>query len=221
MKNNSAVFFDLDKTISSVTTEKLFCQHLMKRRYVSLLEFFRVIYRAVKADPGTFKDPCITRTQIIRHFLKNKDAHYYRYLYNIFHKNRLKKTIYPQIYELIADHKQKRRKIYIVSGSVDFIVRRFAGDLGIDAYYSTKLEIKDNLFTGEISGQIHYAQVKAELIKKLSGTKNIDLSKSYAYGDDIVDRYMLELVGNPVVVNPDPDFKELAHARSWKIVNWK
>jgi hypothetical protein len=48
-------------------------------------------------------------------------------------------------------------------------------------------------------------------------TEGIDLAHSYAYSDSITDLPMLELVGNPVVVNPDRDLLRVAREREWEV----
>ena len=49
----------------------------------------------------------------------------------------------------------------------------------------------------------------------------IDLSQSYAYSDSITDLPMLEVVGNPVAVNPDKDLRRIAEERGWQIRDFR
>jgi hypothetical protein len=51
--------------------------------------------------------------------------------------------------------------------------------------------------------------------------QGIDLSRSFAYSDSITDRPMLELVGQPVAVNPDRELRRLAQQRGWKIRDFR
>jgi phosphoserine phosphatase len=44
------------------------------------------------------------------------------------------------------------------------------------------------------------------------------LSASYFYTDSITDLPLLERVGHPVAVNPDPRLRRLARKRCWPIV---
>ncbi len=46
--------------------------------------------------------------------------------------------------------------------------------------------------------------------------EGIDLANSYAYSDSITDLPMLELVGNPVAVNPDRELTRIAREREWE-----
>ncbi len=50
--------------------------------------------------------------------------------------------------------------------------------------------------------------------------RNVELSRSYAYGDSISDLPMLEAVGNPVAVNPDKRLLAAAQERNWQVRYW-
>ncbi|MGH7338800.1 MAG: HAD family hydrolase, partial [Myxococcota bacterium] len=48
-----------------------------------------------------------------------------------------------------------------------------------------------------------------------------DLTKSYAYADSLSDLPMLESVGHPVAVNPDPRLRRIARERRWAVERWR
>ena len=48
----------------------------------------------------------------------------------------------------------------------------------------------------------------------------IDLADSYAYADSYSDRPLLEAVGNPAAVNPDPSLYRHAKRKHWRIYEW-
>ena len=49
----------------------------------------------------------------------------------------------------------------------------------------------------------------------------IDLGSSWAYSDSASDLPMLDLVGNPVVVNPDPELAKIARDRGWQVMRFE
>ena len=55
-----------------------------------------------------------------------------------------------------------------------------------------------------------------ELISKLDYKVNLDVS--FAYGDSILDRFFMGMVGNPVAVHPDKKFAEYAQVHGWSII---
>ena len=60
---------------------------------------------------------------------------------------------------------------------------------------------------------------KAARVKQLAAERGIDLDRSYAYSDSINDLPMLELVGNPVAMNPDYRLASLARKRGWQVID--
>lgn len=61
--------------------------------------------------------------------------------------------------------------------------------------------MEDDKFTGEVI-PMWDADSKNNMIDKLVEEYNIDLDKSFAYGDTNGDYNMLRRVGNPVAMNP-------------------
>ena len=54
-------------------------------------------------------------------------------------------------------------------------------------------------------------------MQQLIEQEGIDLAKSYFYSDSITDLPLLELVGHPQVVNPDPLLYREARRRHWPV----
>ncbi len=71
-------------------------------------------------------------------------------------------------------------------------------------------------YTGELEFYA-YGPNKAEAIREMAVGEGIDLANSYAYSDSITDLPMLEMVGNPVAVNPDRELSRVARERDWEI----
>ncbi|HEY8431454.1 MAG TPA: haloacid dehalogenase-like hydrolase, partial [Sandaracinaceae bacterium] len=65
-----------------------------------------------------------------------------------------------------------------------------------------------------------YAEGKVERARAWAAEHGVDLSRSVFYTDSVSDRPMLETVGEPRVVNPDPRLSALARRRGWPIERW-
>ena len=64
-----------------------------------------------------------------------------------------------------------------------------------------------------------WASGKLEAVQAWAAEHDIELSESYAYSDSFYDTPLLDAVGTPVVVNPDPRMVLMATARRWPILN--
>jgi HAD superfamily hydrolase (TIGR01490 family) len=129
--------------------------------------------------------------------------------------------VYAEALFLIDEHMREGRDVYIVSASPEEVVRPLARYIGVDNVIATKARIDDHgLYTGEMELYV-YGSEKAAAVRDLAAAKGIALSESFAYSDSITDQPLLELVGHPVVVNPDKELRELAEARQWPILDFK
>ena len=107
--------------------------------------------------------------------------------------------------ERIAWHQEKEHKVFFISGSPDFLVAKMAEKYRVDDFNATKYILdKDGNFTGEIFRMWDHKN-KKKALNDLVEKYNIDLDKSYAYGDTNGDLSMLKMVGNPIAVNPNKE----------------
>jgi HAD superfamily hydrolase (TIGR01490 family) len=128
--------------------------------------------------------------------------------------------IRPEAQALIDMHEQAGRDVYIVSASPVEIVQELARALDITGGLGTVSEIVDGVYTGRLAAPFCYGEGKAELIRKLAADHGYDLSASYAYSDSASDLPMMQVVGNPIAVNPDRPMTAVAHRRGWPIVEF-
>jgi len=127
---------------------------------------------------------------------------------------------FDQASATIQEHQAAGRHIVLVTGSIDFVIHPLAEALGVDAVLAARLVERNGRFTGALDGPPIGEQEKAVRIHKYAAQHNIDLTRSYGYGDSIADLPMLESVKNAAVVNPDKALANLAQDRGWPIHRW-
>ncbi len=128
-------------------------------------------------------------------------------------------AIQPRMHAVLDDHREQGHDRVVLSASPTEIVSRFAREAGLEYGTGTTSERdQDGVYTGRLDGPFCYREGKVTTMRTLSEQHGYDLSASYAYSDSVSDLPMLEAVGNPVAVNPEPELRELALARSWPIV---
>ena len=115
--------------------------------------------------------------------------------------------VYRYTRERIKWHKEQGHKVIFISGSPDFLVKRMANKCGADDYQGSIYHTKDGRFSGEIS-PMWDSRNKIKSLNKFCEKYNLDLEKSYAYGDTSGDYSMLKSVGNPIAINPSKEFLE-------------
>ncbi len=137
-------------------------------------------------------------------------------------ENYVKSRLRPEILSRWEEHRSKGHKLIIISGSFEPLLKIVGANLKADGIIGTDLEIKNGRLTGRIKGPLCFGEGKVQKLKAfLASNPGIDLSQSYAYADSIYDLPVLELVGNPVAVYPDPELASYAEKRGWPIIGSK
>jgi HAD superfamily hydrolase (TIGR01490 family) len=128
-------------------------------------------------------------------------------------------SITPAMGRVLGEHATAGRDRIVLSASPTEIVSRLADAAGLERGTGTASELDaDGRYTGRLDGPFCYGPGKAEILRALAAREGYDLSASYAYSDSLSDLPMLEAVGHPVAVNPEPELRDLAEERGWPIV---
>lgn len=110
--------------------------------------------------------------------------------------------VYTYTRDRIKWHKEQGHKIITISGSPLELVKEMADKYGFDDYKGTIYEVDEkNSYTGEVVPMWDSIN-KKKAIEYFEEKYNIDLEKSYAYGDTAGDFTMLKSVKYPTCVNP-------------------
>ena len=119
-----------------------------------------------------------------------------------------------------AAHRAAGRPIVLATTTPYDLVKPFADKLGLDDVVATRYGVDaDGNYDGTLVGPFVWSAGKLEAITAWAAEHGIDLADSYAYSDSVYDTPMLDAVGFPTVVNPDPRMVFMAAARRWPTLN--
>jgi phosphoserine phosphatase len=93
--------------------------------------------------------------------------------------------------------------------------------LGLSGALGTVLEEVDGVFTGALRGEFLHGEGKAMAAAGHAADIGANLEDCWAYSDSRNDIPLLELVGHPVVVNPDHILRRHAERRGWHVMEMK
>lgn len=116
----------------------------------------------------------------------------------------------------IREHQAQQHTAVLISASTQFAVQPVAEHLGLP-YLCTQLAVSADRVTGEIVSPACYGEGKVHWARQYAIGLGADLRACFFYTDSLSDRPLLELVGHPVAVNPDPRLKRLAAQRGWPV----
>jgi len=132
---------------------------------------------------------------------------------------RIRPRLYPGTVDVVHDHLAKGHQVWLVSATPFEIGSLIADRLGLTGALGTMVETDaDGVYTGRIDGHILHAEHKAVAARALAAEKGADLAECWAYSDSRNDLPLLQLVGNPVVVNPDAILLRHARQHGWPIM---
>jgi HAD superfamily hydrolase (TIGR01490 family) len=141
-------------------------------------------------------------------------------IYNKFFEAKIKPMITDDSFALIQKHENDLKVIITATNS--FITKPICEFLEVEELIATIPEVKKNSFTGRVIGKPCFGKGKVDRLNQWMKNKNFEwnsFKKSYFYSDSINDMPLLELVNEPIAVNPDPKLKLLAKKRDWRIIN--
>jgi len=131
--------------------------------------------------------------------------------------DRIAALIYPEAAALVKSHLEQGHVVAIVSGSTRYVVEPLADHLGVEHALYTSLEVEDGLLTGRVVEPICFEEGKVYWLRDFIAHHQVDLARSYFYTDSVTDLPLLDLVGHPVAVNPDPRLYRMAVRRRWPV----
>jgi phosphoserine phosphatase len=101
-------------------------------------------------------------------------------------------------------------KTMVISGGYSFFTDRIKTRLNLDYAVANTLEIEDNRLTGKLAGKILGRESKAEAIKKVCETLNIQHDQVIAIGDGANDLDMMAIAGVSIAFHAKPIVQEKA-----------
>jgi HAD superfamily hydrolase (TIGR01490 family) len=123
-----------------------------------------------------------------------------------------------KVLEKLNSHLAKGDMVMIVSGAFTPLLKAAANKYNIDKIIGTEVPFAENKFDSK--APIYHIQGarKKEKIQEAFKNSEIDWENSYAYADSLSDLPVLEMVGNPVAVQPEPRLLTVAEERKWEII---
>ena len=131
----------------------------------------------------------------------------------------LRPLVYAEPLRLVAHHRERGERVFVVSATLQEIVEGIADDLGFDGALGTICEVEDGRYTGRAVRALH-AEAKADCLRTVAEQEGFDLSACTAYSDSHTDLPFLEAVGHPVAVNPDQALRRIAADRGWPVLEF-
>jgi alcohol-forming fatty acyl-CoA reductase len=124
----------------------------------------------------------------------------------------------PEAIRQIRAHRAAGHRTILITGTADILIESLRPLF--DDVVASRLHVRDGVLTGFLASPPLVGEARLAWLRHHADDIGADLRSSYAYGDSFSDRSLLEGVGNPVAVNPDPKLYRHAKRQNWRIEEW-
>ncbi|PWD50571.1 HAD-IB family hydrolase [Serinibacter arcticus] len=133
----------------------------------------------------------------------------------------LDSRIFPGARALVSAHLEAGHQVWLVTATPREIGELMARRLGATGAVATVAETRDGVYTGELVGDLMHGSRKAEAVRQLAERAGADLKDCAAYGDSVNDLEMLQSVGFPCAINPEPHLRVHALEERWPVRDFR
>ncbi len=214
----AAAFFDLDRTVIDVNSAVLFAQYERKAKRISNLQFLGALKNSLLYHFNVL-DMEAAYSSFVSHY-RGKTEEWIEARTLEFFDAKIKSRIQPGAQKALSRHKELGHPLVLLTTSTSFQAKIASSAWGFDAWLANRFHVEDGMIMGGVNSPLCYGPGKVVYAEAWAQDNEIDLSASYFYSDSYSDVPMLEAVGFPVVVNPDPKLRAHAAKKGWQIVNW-
>ena len=216
-----AAFFDLDRTLLSRSSSLALAGPFRRRGLIGRRQLARAaIAQIVFVRFGAGQARVGQTAESAMSILKDLPVEVIREIANEAWGPVLRPLVYREAIDLARSHAVRGELVFIVSAALQEVVDVIARELGFDGGIASRAEVRDGVYTGRLERRL-YGPAKAEALRELASTDDLDLPSSTAYSDSHSDLPFLEAVGNPVAVNPDRELRRIASERGWPVLHFR
>jgi len=212
--------FDLENTLIASNVVASWSYLATKRLPKS--ERFKLVTKTLAQAPGMLALDRKDRTDFLRSFYRRyADAPIAQIdddAYEMFSELILAKS-FPAGLRRVREHKALGHRTVLITGALDFVVNPLKPLF--DDIISATLSSDGNSYTGQMQQVPPIGETRAAVLRRFADDNDYDLAETIAYADSTSDLPMLEAVGFPVAVNPEPKLASLANRRGWLIENFR
>lgn len=213
-----AAFFDLDDTVLRIATGTSWMRHQHRNGHTSTFGLVKAFYWSMLYKMAWLDMEALAKRLVAD--IAGDDEAQMRQSAEAWFASDVAQHVTDAAVKAIERHRQDGDIVALATGSTQFAAEPAARLLGIDHTICSRLEVEGGRFTGRLV-QVCFGVHKVTLAERFAKEHGIDLGASTFYTDSVTDLPLLERVGRPVAVNPDPKLSRLARRRGWPIERWQ
>lgn len=213
-----AAFFDVDHTLIACNSARKWVEHLWRNDQISIAAALRSVWWLVKYRMSILDYEQVT-ADVVSEYAGRTVESLVEEIGAWFHAD-IEPEICVEGIERIAWHRARGHTLVLLTSGTFFSVAPLQAILDVPHLVCTRLEIVDGELTGKHVAPSCFGPGKLKAAIAFAEQHGVDLDASYFYTDSYSDLPMLERVGHPRVVNPDPRLRRYAEQHDWPFEIW-
>ena len=214
----TAAFFDLDGTLLTVNSADLWVRRERRLGRITGWQLARAAlwlggYKLGVLDmEGALRAALGTLRGVEESFIRAETHAWWR--------DEVRQHVAPGARAVLEEHKRRGDLLVLLTSSSRYASEMAREEFGLDVTLCQGYEVREGRFTGAPLRPLCYAAGKVEVAEAWAKERGVDLAQSAFYSDSSTDVPMLERVGKPFAVHPDPRLRMTARRRGWPMLDW-
>jgi alcohol-forming fatty acyl-CoA reductase len=213
--------FDLENTL--IASNVVESYSWLATRHLPVDERVRFTAKMLKEAPALLALDRRDRGDFLRHFYRRYEGAPVERIqadaWELFTQLVITKS-FPAGIRRVREHKALGHRTILITGALSFVVEplRPLFDEIVAAELSTSND--GTTYSGELIEGPPTGEARALTMIAYAEAEGLSLEEGVAYADSASDLPMLEVVGHPVAVNPEPKLATIARKRGWHVEQW-
>jgi HAD superfamily hydrolase (TIGR01490 family) len=208
----------MDRTLVDIHTGRLYLKYQRDIGEVSWVDALRASYWLFEYSVGIANADRIAQ-RVLRDY-RGKPASWLAERFQNWFKHYVLPCVSAIGRERVGQHQAQGQVMAVATSAIRFAAEPLARELGIQHLVCSELEVAEGNLTGQFAPPLCYGPGKRERSEALLRSLGFTFKQAAFYTDSITDLPLLEVVGYPVVVNPDSRLRRVALRRGWPIEGW-
>jgi HAD superfamily hydrolase (TIGR01490 family) len=211
-----AALFDVDGTLIERNSASLYMSHLRRTGQARRRDVARTLWYLLQYKLGLLDIQSALATSMT--WVRGRDEAAMEEDCRQWYAQEVRAFIFPTMAKLVEAHREAGHLPVILTSATRYLAEPLGADLGIRHHLVSQLVVENGRFTGEAVRPLCYGKGKVWWAERFAAEHDVDLASSYFYTDSITDLPVLDRVGHPRVVRPDPRLRRVAQQRGWQIL---
>ena len=213
-----AAFFDLDRTLVRVNTAPLYVRWQMREKKLGWGAYARVSFWGVQYLFGVLDAAEASARAATT--LAGVDERVFRAACAAWVRREVLPLVPAAAHAEVARRREAGYVLAVLTSTPPYVAEPVAEALGVEHVLASRVEVDAGRFTGQLAEPLCYGPRKVDRARDWADTLGIALETSAFFTDSVSDLPMLEAVGEPRVINPDPRLRLTALRRGWPVERW-